>query len=91
MEIKLRDKRRPEVKDRGGGVASVERGELVPQKTLNMFRDREEEEWNIWEKILISAKGWQPELLQKCSYSTYIWGFSNSIKACLQLRQNGFE
>ena len=53
----------------GGGVASVERGELVPQKTLNMFRDREEEEWNIWEKILISAKGWQPELLQKCSYS----------------------
>jgi hypothetical protein len=33
----------------------VEGGELVPQKTLNRFRE-EEEEWTIWEKILIAAK-----------------------------------
>jgi hypothetical protein len=33
----------------------VERGELVPQNTLNRFKE-EEEEWNIWEKILIAAK-----------------------------------
>jgi hypothetical protein len=42
------------------GLASVKRGELAPQTTLNQF-DQEEEEWTLWEKIVISAKvSWHP-------------------------------
>jgi hypothetical protein len=36
-------------------VASVRSGELAPQTTLNKFAS-EEEEWTLWEKLVISAK-----------------------------------
>ena len=36
-------------------VASRESGQLVPQITLNKFRNSEEE-WNWWEKLQIAFK-----------------------------------